>query len=108
MNSQQLLLLSKMKKMIKEGKRKFKNRNDRDFLNDLCNLSLTVDDAWNHILSLNKNHYFPDNKPSYNQSINCLTFKKIINGKLAYIKLILDREEVVICWSFHEDKDRKR
>lgn len=30
--------------------------------------------------------------------------KKRIKGKQAYIKLILEKNEVVVCWSFHEDK----
>lgn len=103
MNQQQILLLNKMKKLVKEGKRKFQPRKDRDFLKELYNLSLTIDDAWKEILTLNKNLYIIDNKPYYNQTSNSLTFKKMIKGKLAYIKLILNKEEVVVCMSFHED-----
>lgn len=106
MNQQQIRLLSKMKSLIKNGKRKFKERKDRNYLDDLYNLSLTLKDAWKEILSLNKNFYFNDNMPFYNQTPNCLTFKKTIKGKLSYIKLILENDEVVVCWSFHEDKDK--
>ena len=45
--------------------------------------------------------------PFYNQSKNSLTFKKPIKQKIAYIKLILDEnDDVVACWSFHEDNDK--
>lgn len=95
-----------MKRLIKIGKRKFKIRKDRNYLDDLYKLSLTVENAWQEILTLNKNFYYNDTKPFYSQSPNSLTFKKKINGKLAYIKLILEKKEVVVCWSFHEDKDK--
>lgn len=107
MNQQQIILLSRMKKLIYEGKRKFEPRNDRNYLEDLYNLSLTVEDAWNEILTLNTNLYYIDNKPNYRQSLNCLTFKKPIKGKMAYIKLILNNDEVVVCWSFHTDRDKR-
>lgn len=69
-------LFSRMRKLIKEGKREFKDRNDRNYLADLYNLSLTVDEAWREILSLNKNFYFSDPMPNYNQSPNSLTLRK--------------------------------
>lgn len=103
MDQHQIQLLTRMKGLIKEGKRKFKVRKDRNYLDDLLDLSLTVDEAWEEILTLNKNFYYLDPKPFYNQSQYSLTFKKIIKGKLVYIKLISENNEVVVCWSFHED-----
>lgn len=103
MDQHQIQLLTRMKGLIKEGKRKFKVRKDRNYLDDLLDLSLTVDEAWEEILTLNKNFYYLDPKSFYNQSQYSLTFKKIIKGKLVYIKLILENNEVVVCWSFHED-----
>lgn len=107
MNQKQVLLLNKMKKLIKDGKRKFQQRKDRDFTKDLLELDLTIEDAWKQILYLNKNFYYIDNKPLHKQTRNTLTFKKLIKNKMAYIKLELnDNDEVVVCWSFHQDKDK--
>jgi hypothetical protein len=46
-----------------------------------------------------------DNKPYYHQSENKLTFKKLINKNMVYIKLTIEiiNEEEVVCWSFHKD-----
>lgn len=55
MDQHQIQLLTRMKGLIKEGKRKFKVRKDRNYLDDLLDLSLTVDEAWEEILTLNKN-----------------------------------------------------
>ena len=76
MDQHQIQLLTRMKGLIKEGKRKFKVRKDRNYLDDLLNLSLTVDEAWEEILTLNKNFYYLDPKHFYNQSQYSLTFKK--------------------------------
>lgn len=103
MTSKEIQLLKKMKELIREGKRKFQERKDRLYLDDLAELELTEEQAWNHILRLNSNMYFNDPKPFYNQSSNKLTFKKLINKKKAYIKLALINDEVVVCWSFHKD-----
>lgn len=107
MNQQQINLWNRMRVLIRKKKRKFQNRKDRNIYEDLNKLGLSVTDAWNEILTLNKNMFVIDNKPFYNQSKNSLTFKKKIKYKLAYIKLMLDEnDEVVVCWSFHEDNDK--
>ena len=109
MNNKQQQLLIKMKKLIREGKRKFSDRKDRDIIKDLLELDLTVDDAWNIILGLNQNFYYIDTKPFYLQSNNSLTFKRKIKEKDVYIKLLLEKDingEIVVCLSFHKDYKR--
>ena len=54
MNQEQIMLLSKMKKLIIKNKRRFAIRNDgTDYISDLAELGLTEDEAWNEILKLN-------------------------------------------------------
>lgn len=107
MNNDQLKILSKMKKLIKLGKRRFQIRRDRDYLLDLLELGISESEAWNVILELNKHFYFNDPKPSYYKNTDTLIFKKQINGVVAYIKLKIEnnnnQEEIVVCISFHED-----
>jgi len=106
-NNDQLKILSKMKKLIKLGKRRFQIRRDRDYLLDLLELGISESEAWNVILELNKHFYFNDPKPSYYKNTDTLIFKKQINGVVAYIKLKIEnnnnQEEIVVCISFHED-----
>ena len=110
MNSEQLRLLTKMKKLVCQGKRKFENRLDRNYLDDILELGISLEEAWNHILTLNKNLYIPDQKASYLSNKNTLIFKKNINNILTYIKLKIEivngNEEITVCLSFH--KDRKK
>lgn len=107
MNNDQLKILSKMKKLIKLGKRRFQIRRDRDYLQDLLEPGISESEAWNVILELNKHFYFNDHKPSYYKNTDTLIFKKQINGVVAYIKLKIEnnnnQEEIVVCISFHED-----
>lgn len=107
MNNDQLKILSKMKKLIKLGKRRFQIRRDRDYLKDLLELGISESEAWDIILGLNKHFYFNDPKPSYYKNTDTLIFKKQINGIIAYIKLKIEnnnnQEEIVVCISFHED-----
>ena len=105
MNQQDIKLLNKMKRLIRIGHKRFKERKDRDYKYNLYKLFLTEEDVWNHILSLNTNLYFIDPKPNYLKDKNTLVFKKVINKVKGYIKLkieIINGEEV-ICWSFHKD-----
>ena len=106
MNGDQIRLLSEIKKLIKLNKKHFKSRNDRNYLEDLLNLGLTEEEAWQHIYYLKPQFYFVDPKPIFSKSLKkCLTFKKLINNKIAYIKLcIVDDSVEAECWSFHEDK----
>ncbi len=106
MNKDQIKLLNKMKQLIKLDKKKFKIRKDRDYITDLKKIGITIEEAWKQILTLNTNFYYIDNKPYYNKNKNTLTFKKIINKKLVYIKLELEeyKNELVVCWSFHIDE----
>lgn len=105
MNNEQLKLLSHMKKLIKNGKRRFLPRNDRDYTADLFEIGIIEEEAWNvHILSLNKNFYYFDPIPNYKVDGKTLVFLKKINGNLVYIKLKLEIKidgEEVVCISFH-------
>lgn len=106
MNKEQIKLLNKMKILIRQGKRRFKYRKDRDYLYDLSEIGLKEKDAWKHILCLNENFFIVDNKPNYHKEGNSLLFKKIINNNLVYIKLkieINENGEETVCWSFHKD-----
>ena len=60
MTNEQIRLLSKMKKLINEGKRRFANRKDRDYLASLLELGITESEAWNYILRLSVHYYYPD------------------------------------------------
>lgn len=105
MNYQQIKLLSKIKKLITSDKRRFAIRKDRDYVEELLGLGITESEAWNYILRLNVHSYFPDPKPEYYKNGESLTFKRQINGELAYIKLKVEKiegEEEVVCLSFHK------
>lgn len=59
MNQEQIMLLSKMKKLIIKNKRRFAIRNDgTDYIFDLAELGLTEDEVWNEILKLNNYFYY--------------------------------------------------
>lgn len=108
MNQEQIKLLSKMKEFVYEKKRRFIIREDRDYVADLLDFGLTEEAAWEeHILYLNKNLYFHDPKPNYSKEDELsLTFKKNINGKIAYIKIRLEANfqgMETVCLSFYED-----
>lgn len=107
LNGSQLKQLSKAKKLIREGKRRFVKRPDRDYVEDLLEFGLTEEIAWNKILELNAYFYFPDPKPSYAiDGEAALTFKKSINDVIAYIKIKVEKSndgEETVCLSFHKD-----
>lgn len=113
MNQEQIMLLNRMKKLIYHKKRRFEPRLDRDYLEDLLEFGLTEDAAWDqHIIYLNSNLYFFDKKLDYNKKDNLsLTFKKPIDGKVAYIKLRVEPnefDEETVCLSFHVDGKPKK
>lgn len=109
-NQEEVILLSKMKKLVRESKCRFKIRQDRDYLQDLLDIGITEERAWEEILLLNKNFYFLDPKPNYLKKNAILLFKKKINAKDVYIKLELEtiNNEEVVCWSFHIDYNKRR
>ena len=53
MNSTQIKLFSNMRKLISNGKRRFECRPDRDYVEDLLEIGITEEEAWNRILELN-------------------------------------------------------
>jgi len=104
MNSDQLKELSRIKKLVTENKKRFANRFDRDYIEDLLELGITEEEAWQHILSLNQHSYVPDAKPNYSVGHSALVFNKPVNGKMAYIKIKIEKYdgEEAVCISFHK------
>ncbi len=106
MTTAQIKLLSKMKKLINSGKKRFALRRDRNYVQELFELGITEKEAWEYILSLNANYYVVDYKPNYNGSSELLVFKRRIKNDIAYIKLKIEMngdEEETVCLSFHKD-----
>ena len=106
MTGEQLKLLTKMKKLITKGNKKFINRRDRDYLEELLEVGITESLAWQEILTLSSYNYVPDYKPFYLKSDSSLVFKKEINGNRVYIKLKIEEynnKEMTVCLSFHLD-----
>lgn len=106
MTGEQLKLLSRMKKLIIQGNKKFAIRKDRDYLAELLEIRITENLAWQEILTLSSYNYVPDYKPFYLKSDNSLVFKKNINGNIVYIKLKIEEynnKEITVCLSFHID-----
>ena len=106
MTGEQLKLLAKMKRLITNGNKKFINRRDRDYLEELLEIGITESVAWQEILTLSSYNYVPDYKPFYLKSDSSLVFKKDINGNRVYIKLKIEEynnKEMTVCLSFHLD-----
>lgn len=107
MTGKQLKLLSKMKKLINQGYKKFACRIDRDYVQELLDIGITEELAWYEILTLSAQNYIHDYKPFYEKiGDDALTFKKKINGFIVYIKLKLEKynkNETTVCLSFHID-----
>ena len=104
MTGEQIKLLTRMKKLINQGHRRFAVRKDRDYLQDLLDIGITEYEAWNEILLLSSYDYQHDYRPFYNREGEAaLVFKKHINGYMVYIKLKLEGDEIVVCLSFHID-----
>lgn len=110
MNNSQIRLLSKMRKLINEGHRKFQQRSDRDYVEELLDIGITEEEAWFYVLTLKPQFYFPDPKPNYSKDGESLTFKRDINEVRTYIKLKIEKnekgEEETVCLSFHRDEKR--
>lgn len=107
MSGEQLKKLSRMKKLIKNGKRRFLSRKDRDYIQELLDIGITEEDAWREILQLTAYDYIDDYRPIYYKvSDDALTFKKLVNGYKVYIKIKIEEynnEEATVCLSFHID-----
>lgn len=74
MTGEQLKLLSKMKKLIKNGQRRFANRKDRDYYQELLEIGISEERAWSEILTLSSFNYVSDYKPFYSKTGQSLTF----------------------------------
>lgn len=106
MTGEQLKLLTRMKKLITKGNKRFANRKDRDYLEELLEIGITESLAWQEILTLSSYNHVQDYKPFYSKSENSLVFKKDINGNRVYIKLKIEeynKKEMTVCLSFHLD-----
>ncbi|MBQ9024174.1 MAG: hypothetical protein IJ105_03015 [Bacilli bacterium] len=107
MNEKQKRELARMKKLVHEGKRKFIIRRDRNYLQDLLEIGISEELAWNEILLLSAYDYVPDYRPFFSKNGNDgLTFKKRINDNLVYIKIKIEeynKEDATVCLSFHID-----
>ena len=107
MTEDQNRLLAKMKKMICAGNKRFAGRKDRHYIQELLDIGITENEAWNEILTLSSKNYYPDSKPFYlKKGDDALIFKKHINGHVAYIKLKIEyhnNSEITVCLSFHID-----
>lgn len=107
MTGEQIKLLSKMKRLIHSGNKKFVSRKDRDYIQELLDIGISEADAWKEIISLSSYDYFPDYKPTYSKKgEDALTFKKTINGYIVYIKIKIEQynnNEMTVCLSFHID-----
>ena len=107
MTSEQIKLLSRMKKLINQGCKRFASRKDRDYIQELLDIGITEEIAWSEILTLSAQNYVYDYKPFYSKhSDDALTFKKMINGCKVYIKIKIEEynnTEVTVCLSFHND-----
>lgn len=107
MTGEQLKQLAKMKKLINQGCKKFIGRKDRDYIQELLDIGITEEMAWNEILTLSAHNYVYDYKPFYGKrGEDALTFKKIINGYKVYIKIKIEeynKKDTTVCLSFHID-----
>ena len=107
MTGEQLKQLSRMKKLINQGYKRFANRKDRDYIQELLDIGITEEMAWSEIFTLSAQNYAHDYKPSYAKySDGALTFKKMINGCRVYIKIKIekyDNNDEAVCLSFHID-----
>ncbi len=107
MTSEQLKQLSRMKKLINQGYKRFASRKDRDYIQELLDIGITEEIAWSEILTLSAQNYVHDYKPFYaKRSDDALTFKKMINGCKVYIKIKIEEynnNDATVCLSFHID-----
>lgn len=107
MTGEQVKLLHKMKNLISNDYKRFACRNDRDYIQELLNIGITENEAWQEILTLSSKNYYPDYKLFSSKNVDdALIFKKYINGYIVYIKLKIEQynnSEMTVCLSFHID-----
>lgn len=107
MTGEQVRLLHKMKHLISKGYKKFACRSDRDYIQELLDIGITENEAWQEILTLSSKNYYPDYKLfNLENGSDSLIFKKYINGCIVYIKLKIEQynnSEMTVCLSFHID-----
>ena len=107
MTEEQIKLLNKMKKLISMGYKKFACRKDRDYIQEILDIGITENEAWQEIITLSSKNYYPDYKIfDSNNNEDALIFKKYINGHIVYIKLKIEQynsNETTVCLSFHID-----
>lgn len=111
MTNDEIKLLSRMKKLVKENKKRFAIRKDRDYTKSLFELGITEEEAWNYVLRLNAYFYYRDYKPDYLTNGKALVFKMKINDMQAYIKLKIEqnnnKDEETVCLFFHKDEKER-
>lgn len=86
MTTAQIKLLSKMKKLINMGNKRFILRKDRNYVQELLDLDITEKEAWDYILSLNANYYVVDYKPNYASSNDSLVLREELGRELLILK----------------------
>ena len=83
MTGEQLKLFAKMKKLITKGNKKFTPRKDRDYIEELLEIGISENLAWQEVLTLSSYNYVPDYKPFYLKTEN--TYLKKILMEIEYI-----------------------
>ena len=101
-----------MKKLVSDGNRMFANRKDRDYIQELLDIGITEEEAWQEILTLSAIDYCPDYRPFYKKESNdnALIFKKNINNNMTYIKIKIEEyynSKLTVCLSFHIDHKQR-
>lgn len=95
MSREIISFLTRIKKLINDGKRRFERRqyDGRDYLEVLFeDFGIDVNHAWEIILSLKPNEAVPDYLPSYDKKTQDETyiFKRLVSEIMAYIKISID------------------
>lgn len=105
-----VLFLQKVKNLVSKGRCRFSQRtkNGRWYVDILLDdFGISVEEAWQHVLSLTPHCFVPDNKPEYYEGSDAHVYEKEVNETVAYIKLAIrvdEEDEYVECVSFHEDE----
>lgn len=110
MNKDVIKFITSFRALIKQGKCEFQNRiysDGRTYVQVLLDdFGISVADAIDELKTLNHSNYYDDGKPNYYNGIESFTFKKVVRGVNAYIKLKIElrnNNEKVIIISFHKD-----